>query len=357
MSTFPTLTITQSNLLKNQPIQLILGNSNKRFSGVSSTMLQVLAYQRDLMSVAVLGKHHLPEGITHLNYREFIKLCRNPLPDGSSRIFHARRNDEMIQALIARTLFGAKIKIVFTSTAQRYHSKFTRWLMSKMDAVITTCSAAGFYLRNAADIVIPHGIDIDTYTLKSETYNPDKIRIGVFGRVRPSKGIDLLVDAIIPILKSHPQVSLTVCGETTQKFQPYLIEQKEKIAQANVSDQVDFLGKVEFSELPKLYRSMDIVCAVSRNEGYGLTPLEAMASGVAVLTSEAGAWKDIVENGVHGYCVLTDNINAIQDKLEHMISDPKKLTEMGRAGRIHVEKHYTNKREAEQLCEFFKQLK
>jgi mannosyltransferase len=341
--------------MNNKPIQLILGNSNKRFSGVTSTMLQVIPYQKKLMTLAVLGKHHLPEHTQWLTFRQFIKLCKTALPDGNPRIFHARRNDEMIQALIAKKIFGAKIKIVFTSTAQRHHSKFTRWLMSQMDAIITTCNAANSYLKKPADIIIPHGIDIETYT-PSDRIKSDQINIGVFGRIRPSKGIDLLIDAAIPVLKTHPNVTLNLCGETTPKFQTYLNEQKAKISASSLSGQVKFIGKVEFGALPALYRSMDIVCAVSRNEGYGLTPLEAMASGAAVLTSEAGAWKDIVENGVQGYCVPTGDIKAIQEKLERMIKDPEKLAEMGKAGRSHVENYYTNEREATQLCEFFKGL-
>jgi len=338
--------------------QLILGNSNKRFSGVTSTMLQVLPHQKKLMKTAVLGKHHLPDDTEWLTFRQFTKLCKAHLTDGSPRIFHARRNDEMIQALIAKKLFGAKIKIVFTSTAQRHHSGFTRWLMSKMDAIISTCTAANSYLKTPADIIIPHGIDVSTYSPATATEkHSDQTKIGVFGRIRPSKGIDLLIDAILPILKTYPHVTLQVCGETTPKFQSYLEEQKKKISDANLTDQVKFLGRVEFNALPELYRSMDIVCAVSRNEGYGLTPLEAMASGAAVLTSEAGAWKDIIENGIHGYCVPTGNSDAIREKLELMICDPAKVKEMGRAGRRHVEMHYTNKKEAQHLCEFFKKLR
>ncbi len=346
-----------------QQTKLILGNSNKRFSGVTSTMLQVLPFQKKITPTAVLGAHNIPADmdVPTLSYREFIRLCKSPLPDNSARVFHARRNDEMIQALIARKFFGAKIKIAFTSTAQRHHSRFTRWLMSKMDAIITTCSAANAYLKKPADIIIPHGIDISTYTPDPDKSPPSpdnpKLEIGVFGRIRPSKGIDLLIDAIIPLLKTHPHLHLTVCGEATPKFQPYLAEQKKKLTTAGVENQVDFLGKVDFSELPALYRRMHIVCAVSRNEGFGLTPLEAMASATAVLTSEAGAWKDIVENGVHGYCVPTGDSNAIREMLSRMIADPAALITMGKAGRKHVEKQYTNQREAEQLTHFLTSLK
>ena len=140
--------------MKDSSIQLILGNSNKRFSGVTSTMLQVLPHQRKLMSLAVLGKHHIDDDTPILSFREFTKLSKQSLLDGKPRIFHARRNDEMIQALIAKKIFGSKLKIVFTSTAQRHHSHFTRWLMSKMDAIITTCNAANAYLKTPADIII-----------------------------------------------------------------------------------------------------------------------------------------------------------------------------------------------------------
>ena len=48
----------------------------------------------------------------------------------------------MIQGLIAKYIFGSKIKIIFVSTAQRNHTKFTKWLISKMDSVISTSKKA-----------------------------------------------------------------------------------------------------------------------------------------------------------------------------------------------------------------------
>jgi len=343
-------------------IELILGNSNKRFSGVTSTMLQVLEHQKHMMNVAVLGRHHLPGDVKQLKFRELVKLCKTPHPEGKTRIFHARRNDEMLQALFARKL-GAKLKIVFTSTAQRRHSGFTRKLMSKMDGIITTCTAAGSYLERPADIMVPHGVDLQRYTpAASKTHAWDRLNlpgeygIGVFGRVRPSKGIDVIVDAAIQVLPRHPVATVVICGETTPKFQPFLEEQQLKIKKAGLTKQVVVLGKRPFEELPSLYQGMSIVAALSRNEGFGLTPLEAMASGTAVLTSEAGAWLDVVSPGVDGYTTRCGDVGDVVEKLETMLLEPEKLRAMGRSGRTKAEEFYSTQREAQTLCDYFKSL-
>ena len=101
---------------------------------------------------------------------------------------------------------------------------------------------------------------------------------------------------------------------------------------------------------------MSIVTALSREEGFGLTPLEAMASGTAVLTSEAGAWQDIIRNGVDGYCVPTNDVEAVSSKLNAMLSDLDATHKMGMAGRQHMVGQYTVEHEAEALVYFLKNL-
>ncbi|MCP5538051.1 MAG: glycosyltransferase family 4 protein [Akkermansiaceae bacterium] len=346
-----------------QDTELILGNSNPRFSGVTSTMLQVLRYQKDLIKVAVLGSHHLPEGIQTVTFRQLAKLCRKPLPDGRYRVFHARRNNEVIQALLLKKLFGAKIRIAFTSTAQRQHSWITRYLIRQSDAIISTCSAAASYIQGGPDIIIPHGIDLNTYepaedraALWQELGFPGKYGIGIFGRVRHQKGVDLLVHAAIPLLKKHPDFTVVICGETTSDHQGFQDKLQAEIDAAGLTERFLFLGKQPFAELPKLFKAMTIVTALSRNEGFGLTVPEAMASGVAVLASEAGAWKDIVRVGTDGYIVPCDDPEATEKQLDLMMSDPDKLLVMGRNGRARVEQHYTLEREARDLCDFLAQL-
>ncbi len=327
-------------------------------------MLQVLRIQKNILKVAVLGKHHLPDDIPVVTFRQLISLCKTPLPDGRFRVFHSRRNDETIQALILKKIFGAKIKIVFTATAQRNPSWITRYLIRQSDGIITTSQAANAYIQGGADIIIPHGIDLSTYypaddreALWKELGYPGKYGIGIFGRVRHQKGVDLLIDAALPLLKKHPDFTVIVCGETTPDQKSFQESLQKKIDEAGLADRILFIGKQPFSELPKLFRAMTIVTALSRNEGFGLTVPEAMASGAAVLASEAGAWKDVVRDGVDGYLVPCDNLTATQEKLDQLMSSPpEKLIEMGRAGRQRVEEHYTIEREAKAICDFLQSL-
>lgn len=334
--------------------RLILGNSNKRFSGVTSTMLQTLPEVQRLMPLVVMGCHHLPSDTPTIRFRDLISRR------DKTRIFHARRNNEMIQALAARKL-GAKIKIIFTSTAQRHHSRFTRWLISQMDGIITTCSAANSYLETPTNIIIPHGIDLERYQPpvdKQKAWKslgfPGKFGIGIFGRVRPSKGIDVLVEAAIHVLKNNSEPTVIIVGETTPKFRDYQNRLQAKIEKAGLSKRIIFHGKQPSNALPSLFQGMSIVAALSRNEGFGLTVPEAMASGCAVLASHAGAWQDIITDGLHGFTVPVDDLKATQASLEKLLDTD--FDEMGSAGREHVEKHYTIQREAKSLVDFYQKI-
>lgn len=355
--------------MNDKEIELIIGNSNSNFSGVTSTMLQVLSHQKSLINLRVMGKHHLPEASLSISFWQTIILCRKPLASGKYRIFHARRVDEMIQALLLKHLFRAKIKIIFSSAAQRYRSGFTLWLTRRMDAVLAMSKASASYLARPADAIIYHGVETDVYhpaedkskawqalNLLPENAQKGKYGIAILGRVRKQKGVHLFVESCIDVLKKYPDYIAVVVGPITSSNENFVNELKDKVTQAGMDGRIVFVGEQDFSDISGIFSALSVVVALSDNEGFGLTVLEAMSSGAAVLASEAGAWKEVVREGVDGYVVPVNDLSAVKGKLESLLRDESKIAQMGLAGRERVLQHYSVEREAKELCDFYKTL-
>lgn len=350
-------------------IELIIGNSNSNFSGVTSTMLQLLAEQQKYINLRVMGKHHLPDESLNISFWQVVKLCFKPLHDGRYRIFHARRVDEMIQALILKHIFRAKIKIIFSSAAQRYRSGSTLWLTDKMDAILAMCKASASYLHRAPDAIIYHGVKTNDYVpaenklaawqalnLLPESSKKGKLGIAILGRVRAQKGVHLFVKACIAVLDKYPDYTAVVVGSISSNNESFVTELQAEIEQAGLSERIIFAGEQDFSDIPKIFSALSLVVALSDNEGFGLTVLEAMSSGAAVLASEAGAWPEVVRQGKDGYVVPVNDLPAVVEKLDVLLSDQESLTTMGVNGRERVLEHYSVQREAKQLVDFYRSL-
>ena len=344
-------------------IELIIGNSGKNFSGGTSITIQLLQYQVKEINLAVLGSNFIPNNFKTLNYFQFIKLTRKKLASGKCRVFFTRKNNEMIQGLIAKYFFGAKIKIIFNSEAQRYHTTFTKWLISKMDSITSTSQKAAKYLTKEPNIIIPHGIDLKRFFPpedKQSSWNklnfPGSYGIGIFGRVRYSKGIDVLVDAAINTLPENPEATVIICGETQIEDQSYKNSMLKNIKDADLQDRILFLGKQDFDELPKLFQGMTIVAALSRNEGYGLTPLEGMASGAAVLTSKEGVWDELVRDGIDGYLVNTGNVDETSEKLNLLIKNSSKTLTMGENASKYIHENFSVENEAKKIIKHIRNV-
>jgi mannosyltransferase len=359
----------QNDVNNNDEIELIIGNSNSNFSGVTSTMLQVLSLQKDLINLRVMGKHHLPDSSLAISFLSVAKMCRKPLVNGKCRIFHARRVDEMIQALILKYVFRAKIKIIFSSAAQRARSGFTLWLTDRMDAVLAMCNASAKYLHRKPDAIIYHGVKTDIYTPaidKTQAWQtlgllPDDIPTGkrgiaILGRVRKQKGVHLFVQSCIELLNEHPDYTAVIVGSISSSNQDFVTQLQKEVEIAGLAKRIVFAGEQNFSDIPKIFSSLSLVVALSENEGFGLTILEAMSSGAAVLASEAGAWPEVVREEIDGYVVPVNDLAAVKEKMALLLQDDKQLDEMGKSGRERVIKHYSVEREAKELCDFYRTI-
>jgi mannosyltransferase len=339
-------------------VEVIAPNFKRRLSGVTSTIIQLIPAQRRLgCGVVALGPG-LPGDMPHIRFRDVWRLWKKP-QSAKFRVWHARRNVEMIAGLLLRDLLRMPLRVMFTSAAQRHHKPFTKWLIRRMDHVVATSARSGSFLDVPHDVIM-HGVDTEAYhrPLTDEDHFeasglPGKYAIGCAGRIRHQKGTDLFVDAMITLLPRYPDWTAVITGRTTSEHQTFQSELKQKISAANLNDRIHFLGEV--ADMKLWYRRFSLFVAPSRNEGFGLTPLEAMASGNAVVTSDAGAYAEMVTPQT-GIVTPASDLEALVAAIEVFMRDPGRTANAGLVAREHVVRAFPLEGEASRLNTIYRKL-
>src|SRR6202795_4213798 len=345
--------------IENNPaddLQLIVPNLHRRYSGVTATNRMVAPKLAKMFRAAWLGPD-APDGIARMGVADLLKLWRRRSP----LIWHARRNNEMIVGVLLRSL-GWPLKRVFTSAAQRHHTWITRWLMRRMDAIIATSGISASFLKVPAT-VIPHGVDTDTYAPPkdraaafAQTGLPGRYAIGCFGRVRAQKGSDVFVDAMCRLLPRYPDFTAVLVGAITPEHLVFANDLKKRIEAAGLQSRIVITGELTIEEVQRWYQRLTIYAFTSRNEGFGLTLIEAMSAGAALVASRAGAAELVVEDGVTGVLTPPGDVDALVAALEPLMRDLVAAAAMGERGRARVLEKFSLDAEAERIAEVCRTL-
>jgi mannosyltransferase len=337
-------------------LQLIVPNLHRRYSGVTATNRMVAPRLAKLFRAAWLGSD-VPDGIARMDAADLLKCWRRREP----LIWHARRNDEMIFGVLLKAL-GWPLKLVFTSAAQRHHSWLTRWLIRRMDAVIATSNLSASFLKREAT-VIPHGVDTNRYAPPAdraaafaEAGLSGRYAIGCFGRVRAQKGTDVFVDAMCRLLPRYPDFTAVIVGAITADQTAFANGLKKRIAAAGLQGCIVMTGELPIEEVERWYQRLTIYAFTSRNEGFGLTLIEAMSVGAALVASRAGAAELVVEDGVTGVLTPSGDVDALVAALEPLLRDPAAAAAMGARGRQRVVAQFSLDAEANAIADVYRTL-
>lgn len=349
--------MTERAMTNPSAIEVVAPNLKRRLSGVTATVVRLIPVQARMIGIVATGPG-LPSDLPH------IPLARAAtLPRDRWRVWHARRNTEMALGLILRHLLRRHYRLLFTSAAQRRHTGFTRWLIRRQEALIATSAQAASYLERPATVIL-HGVDTavfhpaaDRATLRHELgLDPEAVLIGCFGRVRAQKGVDLLVEAALQVLPRHPRAQLLFSGRITPDNRGFADALIARANAAGLGDRIRFLGEIPWDRVVRLYRALDLFAAPARWEGFGLTPLEAMASGVPVIAARVGAYETLIRDGETGTLIPRDDAGALAEALDRWLSDDIAREAAGRAARAHVEAHHAIEGEASAITAVYRQL-
>ncbi len=341
--------------------ELIVTNMHRNFTGVSATAAAVARQQTGRYRMQLVGCR-LPDCPDPVAVWRGMTCSRKPARDRNYVLWHVRRNNEMRAALIARDVLRLPVRIVFTSSAQRLHSALPRWLISRMDAVIATTKDAASFIPNV-HAVVPHGVDTEKFypaenleLAWKETGFPGRFGIATIGRIRPEKGVDLFVDAMIRMLPGFPDVIALIVGKASARDRRFQADLQAKIEVAGLSGRVIFTDHVSAKDVPALIRSLGLLVACPRYEGYGITPLEAMASGVPVVATNTGFFPSFIGDNEAGELVAETTSIAVAQAVRAFLEDPAARVRKSRAARSRAVNCFGIEREVEGIHKVYEGL-
>jgi len=258
---------------------------------------------------------------------------------------------------VANLLFGRTRHTVIT-----YHSDIIRqrtlrvlyrpllWrVLQRADRLIATSATyitSSPYLSRFREkcVVIPLGASLEHFerveparveALRQRLFpsSPNQPTLLFVGRLRYYKGINDLLHALSAI----PAARLLIVGDG-----PMRAPWEQLTRELNLSERVTFAGQVDDADLPACYKLGDIFVlpANARAEAFGTVIVEAMASGLPVISTEVGSGTSWVNlHGTTGLIVPPRDPAALAQALNTLLSDPAKCADMGRAAyqRAHAE--------------------
>ncbi len=275
-------------------------------------------------------------------------------------VIHCQRHRATVNACLA--MAGTRAHILFytvgsTNVLRNWNRRLVFNFIARRITRVTCVSAAvrdymlkkSFMLTRDKTVVIRNGVDINKFDLEipqREARNwlgipEDGFCFGIVARLKKAKCHDTLLRAFSRLIHQAPDIPdtrLAIVGDgPLEGGLKYLCKELE------ISDKVHFIGRIEHKDVPLALRAFDCFVHPSFREGLSMAILEAMASGLPVITTNADGVSEIFETNLRiGDTVRPMDHEALfASMLEFRTMSPYQLMDMGKNARKHVAKNFT----------------
>jgi len=224
---------------------------------------------------------------------------------------------------------------------QLYSAELEAWAAGWARAIVATSSSVreelhGTYKvpRRKVTVIPPRAeadafaVDEDVDDLRSVLADPDELIVLYVGRLCPSKGLNILLEAMRRVGEHHPEAKLVITGDGLPRRQ--LMELAEGLEVPAL-----FTGHIEGRALAAAYRCADVVVVPGRYEPTGIAALEAMACGRPLVISDVEGLREVVPAGA-ALRVPVGDPQAVAQAICRILDDPEAAERLGHAAAEHA---------------------
>lgn len=263
-----------------------------------------------------------------------------------------------LPALLARRLYGCgllvDVSLTFVPETARpgwqgeLRTRLARRWSRAVDAFLATTPAAVGRLRTLGAVeedgdrarVLGHPVDVSRFR-PGDRAGTDGIRALSVGRLVEQKGHLDLVRAMAPLFDEFAGLSLRIVGGG-----PLEDALRAEVDELGLGERVEILGELPHGELPDQYRSADLFVGCPHRtpfweEYFGVTYVEAMSSGLPVVTTRCGGIPHVVPEGECGLLVPERDPAALRAAIRELVESPSLRRELGRKAREHARERYS----------------
>lgn len=212
----------------------------------------------------------------------------------------------------------------------------TSWVMKEQ---------AKKFVEPKLDIAVtPFGVDMEKFKQMQQYRDENYITIGTVKRIEEIYGTRYILEGVSKLIKKlyenelkivARKIRVLIVGEGTQR------KEMESLSEnLGIKSITSFVGAVSHNEVPKYLNKIDIYCAPSIRESFGVAILEASACELSVIVSDVDGLPEVVEHNQTGYIVKAKDSNQIAEKLFELVLDKEKRIFLGKNGRLFVQKKY-----------------
>jgi glycosyltransferase involved in cell wall biosynthesis len=193
--------------------------------------------------------------------------------------------------------------------------------------------------------VIHNGVDVNKFKpaddkrkVKAELgFNPDELAILSVGRLYARKGLFTLIESIPAVVKRFPNAKFIISGKGQSDEMHKLIAHAEKLG---VKGNITFTGYYPDKKLPKLYQAADVFAFSTFYEHHPFAVLEALSTGLPVVTTTVGGIPETIKSGKNGFLVEPFKPRAFSEKIVYLLEHPAFAREMGALARKTIVENY-----------------
>ncbi len=241
-----------------------------------------------------------------------------------------------------------KIKIIYHVHDQNSNSKQHIFFLKIIDKKVTKYIAVSNFIKEdlikcGIDknkiVVIYNGIDMpdDFKFTKSKS---DKLTIGIVGQINPRKGHHILLKALAMLKQEGYKFKLNIYGSGSDE---YIKELKGVITDYNLEKEVEWKGYVADKNL--IYNEIDLaVCPAVLPEPFGLTAIEPALYKIPVITSDIGAFPEIIKEGINGFMFKNEDYLDLMKRLKYFFDNKSELEKIGNSGYEYVRDNFNSEK-------------